>query len=88
MSWTASMAVVQIYDLSSRPSSPFSQAHQQNSWSGTQEFPSGAYEILPHCSIACQDPPLLFQLNQIPGPEDVYRKDSFWVDIILTARPR
>ena len=50
--------------------------------------PIGAYEILPHCSIACQDPPLLFQLNQIPGPEDVYRKDSFWVDIILTARPR
>lgn len=90
MSWTALMAVVQIYDLSSRPSSPSSQSPQQSSWSGTQEFPSGAYEILPHCSIAqsCQDSCLLSQLNQIPCPEDVYRKDSFCMDIILTAWPR
>ena len=90
MSWTALMAVVQIYDLNSRPSSPSSQSPQQSSWSGTQEFSSGANEILPHCSIAqsCQDSPLLLQLHQIPCPEDVYRKDSFWVDIILTARHR
>lgn len=57
---------------------------------GLRSAPSGAYEIRPHLSSAqsCQDSRLLSQLNQIPCPEDVYRKDSFCMDTILTARPR